>query len=139
MMKKFSLMLGGLAALAAVPLLAAPGGERPNPDADGNGVITRAEVEADVAKRFAMLDTNKDGKVDEAERAAHHKARAGRMGAPGGDRVMTQAQMRAAALARFDRADANKDGQVTAEERAAMRGKRGEGRHGGPGAPPPEG
>lgn len=202
-MTKLSLFLGAAAALVAVPALAAPaaGGARANPDADGNGVLTRAEVEADVARRFAKLDANRDGKVDEGDRAAHRKAKADEMfaaadsdrngsisraefdaaqatreakraerraamadghgggrdgkrgkrgGHGGGDRLLamvdingdkavTSVEMRTAALARFDRIDANKDGQVTAEERAAMRGKRGEGRRGGPDAATPEG
>lgn len=202
-MKKRSVLLGVAVALAATPALAAPGGGRPNPDANSDGVVTRAEVEADVAQRFAKLDANKDGKVDESDRAAHRKAKAdemfaaadtdrngsisraefdaageariakraerraamadrrgegghghqgkrGKRGHGGGDRLLarvdtngdravTPVEMRTAALARFDRIDANKDGQVTAEERAAMRGKRGEGRRGGPAAPPPEG
>ena len=206
-MKKFSLLSGAMLALLAMPALAAPAasGARANPDADGNGVLTRAEVEADVARRFATLDANKDGKIDEGDRAAHRKGKAdamftaadtdrngtisraefdaamatreakrserraamaehrggsergpghhgqrGKRGGHGGERLLamvdangdkavTPAEMRTAALARFDRIDANKDGQVTAEERAAMRGQRGEGRRGGPGAPPTEG
>lgn len=37
-------------------------------DADKDGVITRAEFDAASAQRFMRLDTNKDGKLDTADR-----------------------------------------------------------------------
>lgn len=157
-MKKFALGVAGLAALLATPALAQRGGERPNPDANGDGIVTRAEVDADVAKRFARMDVNKDGKVDKADREAAMAARGGeggegkrgggkrgegkRGGGKGGERgpmradadgdgAVTLAEMRAAAGRRFDRVDADKDGKLTAAEREAARGMRGEGRRGG--------
>ena len=36
-------------------------------DANGDGVITRAEFDAQNAARFAAMDTNKDGKIDQSE------------------------------------------------------------------------
>jgi len=36
-------------------------------DANGDGVITRAEFDAQNAARFAAMDANKDGKIDQSE------------------------------------------------------------------------
>lgn len=36
-------------------------------DANGDGVITRAEFDASNAARFAAMDTNKDGRIDQTE------------------------------------------------------------------------
>lgn len=146
-MKKFSALLASAAVIVASAALAAPGGgERHNPDADGDGIITRAEVDADVARRFARMDVNKDGKLDQADREAAMAERAkkrggepGRMarGDANGDGAISADEMRLAAMARFDRADANKDGQLTAAEREAARPKRGLGEHDRVNAPTP--
>ena len=146
MNKKIPLLTLG-AALIAVPVLAAPGGDR-------NATQTRAEVQTRAAEMFARMDVNQDGKLDTADRAAkraergekraaadeagqgkrhamrgHHGKRGGHhamrmMGKADtdGDKAISQAEFQTAALARFDAADANKDGQVTAEERKAQRG-----------------
>ena len=146
MNKKIPLLTLG-AALIAVPVLAAPGGDR-------NATQTRAEVQTRAAEMFARMDVNQDGKLDTADRAAkraergekraaadeasqgkrhamrgHHGKRGGHhamrmMGKADtdGDKAISQAEFQTAALARFDAADANKDGQVTAEERQAQRG-----------------
>jgi len=42
-----------------------PGGVKA--DANGDGVITRAEFDAQSAARFAAMDVNKDGKIEKAE------------------------------------------------------------------------
>lgn len=104
------------AALVAVPVLAAPGGGAKG-DADGNGVLTRAEAQAHAAQMFAKMDANKDGKLDAADRAARH--------------VEMQAKM-------FERLDANKDGSISKAEwdqhgadRAAKRADAGEGKRDG--------
>ncbi|WP_411341760.1 hypothetical protein V6U71_08075 [Sphingopyxis sp. J-6] len=106
-MKKITLFTLG-AALIAVPALAAPGGKMG--DADGNGVLTRAEVQANAVQRFANMDANKDGKID----ATDHAAR--------------RAEMQAK---RFAALDANSDGSVSKAEwdqhgadRAAKRAER---------------
>ncbi len=108
-MKKISLLTLG-AALIAVPVLAAPGGAKA--DADGNGVLTRAEAQTNATAMFAKMDANSDGKLDQADRAAK------------------RADMQAKAFERFD---ANKDGQISkaeweqhAADRAAKRAERGE-------------
>ncbi|VWX53351.1 EF-hand domain-containing protein [Novosphingobium sp. 9U] len=70
-------------------------------DTDGNGVLTRAEAQAQAATRFAKLDQNKDGKLDQADRQLAHEARKTQM---------------------FERLDTNKDGQITKAEFMADRG-----------------
>jgi Ca2+-binding EF-hand superfamily protein len=119
--KKMTLLTLG-AALIAVPVLAAPGGDRNMGDANKDGVLTRAEAEAHAKAMFVKLDVNKDGKLDQADRAARHAEK--------------RAQM-------FDRLDANKDGSISKAEwdqadaarqakRAEWKAKRGE-RAGAPG------
>ncbi len=77
MNKKVSLLALG-AALLAVPVLAAPGGTAKG-DAGGNGVLTRAEAQANAAQMFARMDANKDGKLDAADRSAQHAERQAKM------------------------------------------------------------
>lgn len=121
MKKKMTLLTLG-AALIAVPVLAAPGGDRNMGDANNDGVLTRAEAETHAKAMFVKLDVNKDGKLDLADRAARHAEK--------------RAQM-------FDRLDANKDGSISKAEwdqadaarqakRAEWKAKRGE-RAGAPG------
>lgn len=38
-------------------------------DTNGDGVVTKAEFDADNAKRFARLDANHDGRIDATEMA----------------------------------------------------------------------
>ncbi len=112
MKNKIALLTLG-AALVAVPVLAAPGGDR-------NATVTRAEAQTKATEMFAKMDANSDGKLDAADRAAK--------------RSEMQAQM-------FDRLDANKDGNISKAEwdqhsadRAAKRGEKradaGEGKRG---------
>lgn len=54
-------------------------------DGNGDGVVTRAEFLAQAAKRFDMMDANKDGQLTPEERkAARDTMRAERPGGPGG-------------------------------------------------------
>ncbi|WP_428629842.1 EF-hand domain-containing protein [Sphingopyxis sp.] len=78
MNKKFSLLTLG-AALIAVPVIAAPGAMGAKGDADGNGMVTRAEAQAQATQMFAKLDANKDGKIDPADRAAQQAERQAKM------------------------------------------------------------
>lgn len=50
-----------------------PGGMKA--DANGDGVITRAEFDAQSAARFAAMDANKDGKIDKSEMPKPRRAR----------------------------------------------------------------
>lgn len=80
-------------------------------DTDGDGFVSRAEMEAQAAAMFARMDANSDGKID----AADKEARQNRY---------------------FDRLDTNKDGQISRAEFAAghVRGK-GDGKGDGKGGP----
>lgn len=117
-MKKFTLAAATAAlAMTATALIAAPGDARRGPDADGNGTITRAEIQAQVTERFAKADANGDGVLNEADKAA----RTGQM---------------------FDKIDTDKNGSINrAEFVAAHNGMGGEhegmdhGKMGGPGGP----
>lgn len=146
-MRKLALATTMVILAATAPVHARPGGgERHSPDSNGDGVVTRAEVEASVAQRFARMDVNKDGKVDKADREAAKKQREAKRGERGGgmmeradangDGALSLDEMKRMAMKRFDRADADKDGKLTASERDAARPPRGEG---GRGAPPPAG
>ncbi|RME81436.1 MAG: hypothetical protein D6771_08305 [Zetaproteobacteria bacterium] len=71
-------------------------------DANGDGKVTKEEfmnaARAYAEKKFAWLDANGDGVIDEKDRAARHE----RM---------------------FDRMDANHDGKITREEWRAFHEK----------------
>lgn len=71
-MKKITLFTLG-AALIAVPALAAPGGKMG--DADGDGVLTRAEAQAAATQMFAKMDANGDGQLDATDRATKRAER----------------------------------------------------------------
>ena len=95
-MKKFTLAAATAAlAMTATALIAAPGDARRSPgsgpDANGDGVMTRAEVQAQVAERFAKADANGDGTLNEADKAA----RTGQM---------------------FDKIDTDKNGSISRTE-----------------------
>ncbi len=78
-------------------------------DADKDGVITRAEVDAMHAEMFARIDADGDGFASKEELAkAREKADQERK-----EKRMTKSQKR------FQRMDADGDGQLSAEEFAA--------------------
>ena len=52
-------------------------GDRPNPDTDGNGTISRAEFTAMGAGMFEHLDANNDGRVTREEAQAQRGHRRG--------------------------------------------------------------
>lgn len=82
---------------------------RPNPDADGNGVVTRAEAQAAATAMFARLDVNQDGKLDKTDRDARRTEMRGKM---------------------FDKLDADNNGAISEGEFTADRGTRGDGMDG---------
>ncbi|WP_294323409.1 EF-hand domain-containing protein [uncultured Sphingomonas sp.] len=112
----------------------------PRPMADG--VLTREEALARADRRFDALDTDHDGKITAAERAAMPQRPQptgdGPMQGPGGHRgdrmleradtnkdgIVTRDEFRAVATRMFDRQDANKDGRVDAAERKQWREQR---------------
>lgn len=65
----FTLTLIALAGTACAQDAPRPGPARGmmRADANGDGVITRAEFDADNATRFARIDANHDGKLDASE------------------------------------------------------------------------
>jgi 5-hydroxyisourate hydrolase-like protein (transthyretin family) len=122
------------------------GGILARADANGDGVVTQAELLAQVQARFVAEDANRDGRVDASERPARGPMT--RRGNANGDGAITLAEQRDRALKLFARMDANHDGRIDAAERFAMRERmerrgRGPGHgpaaHGQPGEPsPPE-
>jgi Ca2+-binding EF-hand superfamily protein len=137
-----------IAALFLVPALGfaadnttAPKGERGShfkkADTDGNGTLSRAEVEKSMprlAKQFGQIDTNKDGQLSRGELSAWKKAHKGERQAKAAERFKhadtngdgkisrAEAEKNAPRLAqRFDAVDTNKDGQLTQDELRAYR------------------
>ena len=112
-------------------------------DANGDGVVTMAELQAQGDARFAARDTNGDGALSAAELQAagaeHAAERAARMLErldANGDGLLQQSELQARGGDRmaqmFDRADANDDGAISEAEFAAAKERRREGgrRHG---------
>ncbi|WP_200844705.1 MULTISPECIES: EF-hand domain-containing protein [unclassified Novosphingobium] len=111
-----ALSIGGVACAQAPAAPDRPGHERPKIDANGDGVVTRAEAQAAAAAMFAKLDVNKDGKIDQA------------------DRELARQQKREG---KFAKLDTNKDGSISKAEFMADRGPEGRGRGPGMDGPPP--
>lgn len=93
-MKKFTVGLSLVAFAAAGTAVAQPGA-RHGPDADRNGVVTRAEAQAQATRMFAMLDANEDAQLNQDDREARREQRRSRV---------------------FETLDANDDGQITRAE-----------------------
>ncbi|MBE1296505.1 MAG: calcium-binding protein [Rhodobacteraceae bacterium] len=128
--------LAGASAALAKPGMHGPRASFEELDADGNGQVTKAEIEAHRAARFAATDTDGDGKLSaaeiEAEGVKRAAERAVRMierhdsdgdGALGPDEL-PKSRQRGDMFARMD-SDGN--GAISKEEfqeaRANMRGK----------------
>lgn len=118
-MMKSTLIAGLALTLAASPLIAQERGgagrgmDRPDFsefDADGDGLVTEAEIEAYADNRFADLDSNGDGSVSQDEFVA---------------RAVVRATERASAM--FERLDVDGDGSLSRDAIEARRGR-------GPGA-----
>ena len=104
-------------------------------DADGDGVVTRAELMAQTDRQFARLDADGNGTITPAEQQAERERMIAARGARGdgtmppmgagramrdrGDGPVTRDAFRARAEQRFVRLDANADGKLEAGE---MRG-----------------
>ncbi len=105
-------------------------------DADKDGVITEAEIEAARATRLAAADTNGDGALSAEEFTARAVARAAERAAgmfarldADGDGKLSDAEMQPRRGGMMAWLDADKDGTITRDE--AMSAKRGH--HGRPG------
>lgn len=88
-------------------------------DANGDGVVTRAEIVAEAEARFRSIDTDGDSTVSSAKLSGRRKRALGseedvKDMRPA--RPVTLAQFRARALARFDRRDADGDGRIKGDE-----------------------
>lgn len=94
-MKNFAIGLSLAALMLGGGAYAAQGAGKQHADADGNGVVTRAEAQAAASAAFTRHDQNKDGKLDRTDR---------------------QARMEARKTERFTRLDADKDGQISRTE-----------------------
>jgi hypothetical protein len=82
---------------------------RPNPDSNGDGVVTREEASAypRLTADFDSADANKDGQLDATEMNAH--------------RERMRSEMRARADERWKTADTDGDGKLSlAEAQASM-------------------
>jgi Ca2+-binding EF-hand superfamily protein len=141
--------LGFAAGNTTTTTATAPKGERGSyftkADADGNGTLSRAEVEKSMprlAEKFDQIDTNKDGQLSRDEmkawkkthKQAHKKGNKADRQARAAERFMhadtngdgkisrAEAEQNAPRLAKkFDAIDADKDGQLTQDELRAYR------------------
>ncbi|WP_430401713.1 EF-hand domain-containing protein [Hyphomonas sp.] len=128
-------------------------------DTNGDGDITREEVDAFRATMFNAADANKDGSLSLAEMTAHHEAQQAQRKAErqarhfakldtDGDGQITAAEFASRPMRGMERMDTDGDGVVTEEERAAAKaamkerhgkwGKRGQNRDVAPDAPDAE-
>lgn len=112
-------------------------------DADGDGVITRAEIEAARLARAAEMDADGDGTITREEFVAWHAARAAeraerragrmfdRVAGPDAEGIAPEQMLREGRIDRmFARLDTDGDGAISREEfeagAARMRDRRGE-------------
>ena len=135
MTKRFLIAATIAAALAAPVGAQMFGGGDPmeafaNADANGDGVITRAEFLAARNARFAKMDRNGDGVVarDDFGRILKFRPQAGerldmliRQADRNGDGRVTRDELANAPTPIFDRADANSDGRIDKAELAAAK------------------
>lgn len=68
--RKISLAISAAALAIGGIAYAQMSGGHPKIDADGDGVITRAEAQTSATAMFAKMDANKDGKLDQSDREA---------------------------------------------------------------------
>lgn len=127
-------LITAIAALAFTTANAQPGqrGQRPNPDADGDGKVTMSEFRAADGVRqsrvFARMDVNNDGKIssDEARPVAPDAGAPNRGGGillmdANKDGFVTKDELSAISQRRFQMADKNNDGWLSGEEMDMMR------------------
>jgi hypothetical protein len=108
-------------------------------DADGDGKVTEAEIEAHKAALFAEIDTDGNGTVSAAELVAHKEAKADerkagrsekmieRMDADKDGELSMDEMTGAVKKSPFERLDTNGDGALSEDEMKAA-GDRGRGR-----------
>ncbi|MDG2001891.1 MAG: EF-hand domain-containing protein [Novosphingobium sp.] len=126
-MKKIAIGISAAALAIAGTAFAAHHEGRSNPDSNGDGVVTRSESQAHATAKFAKMDANGDGQLDQTDRAAKRQDRRAKM---------------------FAKLDANTDGSISRDEfmtferphkgkhgmseggKKHRKGRRGGGRHG---------
>jgi hypothetical protein len=101
MKKQIALGLSLAVLIGAGGAYAAQDRVKPKLDADGNGVITRAEAQTGAAAMFTRMDLNHDGKLDQADRQLRRETMKTRM---------------------FERLDADNNGELTKAEFLVDRG-----------------
>lgn len=101
-------------------------------DADADGVVTVAEMQAKILQRASGIDANKDGNISIEEMQAHREQmraerRARRFAALDADKngSVSVEEFAAAQSVRVERMDRNSDGVIDANDRRGRRGKRG--------------
>lgn len=127
------LLAASAAVLVAAVAAAAPGGMGHGfrkLDTNSDGSVTRAEIDAQAATRFAAIDANRDGFVTEAEMKTHHDAMRAQWAEKAKDRAAKagpRAEKRAERLEKradrmekrgdhFAKRDANSDGRISLAE-----------------------
>jgi Ca2+-binding EF-hand superfamily protein len=101
-------------------------------DKNGDGVLASDEIPPHLAAHLGKLDSDKDGKLTQAELAAMHAKFAARFAEHDQpDAAKTRAEMLTHVNARFDKLDTNKDGALSPEEfgKGYFWGHRGHMRH----------
>lgn len=112
-------------------------------DADGNGEITQAEIDAAQAARFAAADTDSDGSLSVEELSVAMENWRSERAARASERILSRldenedGSLSAEELAggdrsarMFERLDKDDSGTISAEEAEAMKDRRRGGRHG---------
>ena len=127
---------GGAFAVAQGPGKPHQGGDRPNMterfDLNGDGDISRDEVETVRTDRFASVDASGDGAItfeeftafadaERAERMASRQQQMSERADANGDGVLTFDETGGREAGMFERADANGDGVITEAERESLR------------------
>lgn len=126
-MTKTKIIAGLLAMTAAsAALYAAPGMKA---DADGDKIVTKAEMIAAADARFAKMDANADGILNEADKAAKVKARFAKMDADTSGTI-SEAEFLAAHEQRSDKREERRHKRMGPGGPDSKMGHRGN-RHGG--------
>ncbi|MFA6218671.1 MAG: EF-hand domain-containing protein [Erythrobacter sp.] len=146
-MRKIHLGLSVAAlALACGTVALAQRGEHPNPDANGDGAITLAEMQAHGGEMFARMDATGDGVLNQDDRGAHGAQMFAKADTDGSGELSPEemtaahearrgarAQKREDRMARhFATADTDRSGGLSQDELHALHAARGEA---GPGRP----
>lgn len=131
-MKKITIIAAcivGVAATAATVSAKPRGGDRfEKLDANDDGIVTAAEMDAQQADLLAAADANGDGGISEEEFRAHRKAkrkewREKNNPDTNGDGLVDRVEFIAAAEKRFDRLDKDGNGVISEDERRSKRGR----------------